>query len=280
MLKFLYILFTSVALFLLSLVFIYFTTDIEILKTHYPHTVGMDGKKVNYEFKPRPPAHWVRLDQISSPMRRAVVITEDWAFYDHEGVDFNQVRVIVQEFLVSRRFTRGGSTITQQLVKNILLYPDKTIWRKMKEIVLAKKMEMTLTKYRILELYLNVIEVGPGLYGVQKGAQHYFGKNASELDAREAAFIAMLLPNPKKYSESFRKKQLTAFARQRVRDILRKMKAVHVITEEQYLFMRSDHFNWEIVDPAEDTQISETDNAELEDELSAEDEEELQDLWD
>ena len=110
---------------------------------------------------------------------------------------------------------------------------DKNLWRKLKELVLAVQLEEVVGKRKILETYLNVAEWGEGIYGIKAAARHYFDKEPSELNAREGAFLAMLLPSPKRYSQSFRAKKLTDYARETVDSILTKMTQAHYITEEQ-----------------------------------------------
>jgi monofunctional biosynthetic peptidoglycan transglycosylase len=140
---------------------------------------------------------------------------------------------------------RGASTITQQMVKNVFLSESRTIWRKAHEIILSQKVEKVLTKDRILETYLNCIEYGPGIYGIKKAALYYFKKVPSALTPREGAFLAMLLPSPKKYSVSFRKKRLSHFAQMRVKVILKKMRMGKAITREQYESEILQKFSWE-----------------------------------
>lgn len=141
--------------------------------------------------------HWARLSQIPLEMQWAVILSEDANFYHHEGLDMKAIREAIKYDLEKKRLARGASTITQQAAKNLFLYRDKTITRKLKEVYLAKRMEQVLTKGRILELYLNVVELGPMVYGVGHGARYYFGKPPQALTPREAAFLAAMLPGPR-----------------------------------------------------------------------------------
>jgi monofunctional biosynthetic peptidoglycan transglycosylase len=120
------------------------------------------------------------------------------------------------------------------MVKNVFLSSNKTITRKLKEAVLAMRVERQLTKTRILEVYLNVIEFGEGLYGIGPASRRYFGKHPSQLTPKEGAFLAMLLPSPKKYSVSFRKRELTPYARSIIRSILGKLRATNRLNEGDY----------------------------------------------
>jgi monofunctional biosynthetic peptidoglycan transglycosylase len=164
----------------------------------------------------------------------AIVLSEDWAFYQHNGFDWQQIWDSVERNWKAGKYVRGGSTITQQVAKNVFLSKEKTLWRKVQEAVLTVRLERQLTKRRILEIYLNVVEFGQGLYGIGPAARFYFSKSPAELTAKEGAFLAMLLPSPKKYSVSFRKKALTPYAAATVRSILGKLLATHRISAEEY----------------------------------------------
>ena len=141
--------------------------------------------------------YWTTAGNIPLEMKWAVILAEDSNFYKHEGIDVKAIKNAIKYDLEKKSFARGASTITQQVAKNLYLSREKTISRKIKEIVLAKRMEQELTKGRIIELYLNVIELGPMVYGIGHGAQYYFGKPASALTPRECAFIAAMLPGPR-----------------------------------------------------------------------------------
>jgi hypothetical protein len=142
-------------------------------------------------------ASFRRLDQIPRVVLETFVEAEDGRFWQHRGVDLAQLRRALAHDVEIGAPGRGGSTITQQVAKNLFLSGERTIGRKLEESVLAWRLESVLGKRRILELYLNLIELGPGVYGVQEGAQHWFHKNVSALDADEAARLAALLPAPR-----------------------------------------------------------------------------------
>lgn len=163
---------------------------------------------------------YVPLPQISSVLKKTVLLTEDSAFFQHHGFDWKSIEKSARENMEKGRYIRGGSTITQQLAKNLFLAKEKTLLRKGLEGLITLKLEKDLTKNEILEKYLNVIEFGNNLYGIEPASKHYFKKSARDLTAAESAFLAMLLPNPKKYSASFQKKNLTHFAENRIRKIL------------------------------------------------------------
>lgn len=144
---------------------------------------------------------WVPLPQISAALQSSVVSAEDATFYEHRGVDFREMRESLKKNRGKRKYARGFSTITMQLAKNLYLTPEKVIVRKILEIALAFEMEALLPKERILELYLNLVEWGPGVYGAEAASRHYFKKTADSLSSGEAAFLAAILPNPRKWGQ-------------------------------------------------------------------------------
>lgn len=206
-----------------------------VLRSHFPWVEYQGpGKPPKVSLKRRPPPNWVGIQSISPYVVGAVIVSEDWSFFSHEGYDPQEIKNALQKDLMEGRFARGASTITQQVVKNVFLERDKTLWRKFREFVLSIELDDKVSKRRILEVYLNIVELGEGIYGVGPGARHYFGKHPSELTAKEGAFLAMLLPSPKRYSQSFRDKKLTPYARKTVRNILRKMVKGRYLDPEQY----------------------------------------------
>ncbi len=142
---------------------------------------------------------WAPLKRISPYAVKAVIIAEDDKFWSHEGFDFAAIQKAVEKDLRKKRFKAGGSTISQQLAKNLYLTPSKNPIRKLKEAVLTWRLERSLSKRRIIELYLNVAEWGDGIVGIEAASRHYFGKSAADLTAREAARLAVALPSPLRY---------------------------------------------------------------------------------
>jgi monofunctional biosynthetic peptidoglycan transglycosylase len=140
---------------------------------------------------------WVPYTQISADLRRAVIVTEDAAFFDHDGIDLAEVKASMERNWEEGRFTRGASTITQQLAKNLYLSPSRNPLRKLREVFITRRLEASLTKRRILEIYLNVIEWGDGIFGVDAAARIYFGKTAATLSREEAALLAGAIINPR-----------------------------------------------------------------------------------
>jgi monofunctional biosynthetic peptidoglycan transglycosylase len=142
---------------------------------------------------------WVPFSRISPYLIKAVLIAEDDKFWKHEGFDYEAIQKAIEEDLKARKFKFGGSTITQQLARNLYLSPEKSLMRKISEALITWRMEKVLSKKRILELYLNVAEWGEGIFGVEAASRRYYGKPSSELAPEEAARLASVLPNPRKY---------------------------------------------------------------------------------
>jgi len=178
-----------------------------------PKTTGTTGKtpvKTNSDF--RWGQHWVAYGQISDSLKRAVIASEDGGFVNHEGVDWEALDKAWQKNEKAQeqasKFNAavkpkivGGSTITQQLAKNLLLSGERTLLRKGQEFVLTMMLELTLNKQRILEIYLNSVEWGEGVFGAEAAAQHYFRKPAAKLSAYEGARLAVMLPRPKYFEK-------------------------------------------------------------------------------
>lgn len=141
--------------------------------------------------------YWTPSGRITAEMKWAVILAEDANFYKHDGFDVKAIKNAIKYDLEKKSLKRGASTITQQTAKNLFLSREKTVTRKLKEIYLAYRMEQELTKGRIIEFYLNVVELGPMVYGIGHGAQYYFNKPASALTPRECAFLAAMLPGPR-----------------------------------------------------------------------------------
>lgn len=209
--------------------------NVAVLNTEFPH-VRYRGIKKTAEVKlmKTRPAQWASLGEISKVAVGAIIVSEDWAFYQHKGYDPNAIKEAIQEDLEEGRFSRGASTITQQVAKNVFLTHEKSLWRKIKELMLAVQMERKIGKRRILETYLNVAEWGEGIFGIRAASTFYFGKPPKDLTAKEGAFLAMLLPSPKRYSQSFRDRHLTRYASKTIDSIMRKMVKAKFLTEEEF----------------------------------------------
>jgi monofunctional glycosyltransferase len=142
---------------------------------------------------------WVPLRQIAPALRQAVVASEDNRFCEHNGFDWSALSEVLGELEAGER-PRGASTITMQTAKNLFLWPDRSLLRKGLEAWLTPQIELIWSKRRILEVYLNIAEMGPGIYGAQAAAEHHFGKAAADLTRSEAARLAAVLPNPRVWS--------------------------------------------------------------------------------
>lgn len=235
------------------------------------YSIAIVDHRVEYTRVLSPPKEWVPLAQISKRVQQAIVSSEDGKFYFHPGYDLEQLRDAINESFVLKKKMRGASTITQQLVKNLYLQREKTFGRKALELVMALMVEKYADKGKILETYLNVIEYGKDLYGIQKASRLYFNKHPSQINAREAAFLAMLLPSPIKYSKSFKNKALTPYALRTVNSILLKMRQAGFISEEEYQVSLGGRFSWEKIPSIEEQEII---DAEGESELQEEEGEE------
>ena len=174
---------------------------------------------------------WTPSASIPAEMKWAVILAEDANFYKHEGVDVKALKRAIKHDLEKKSLKRGASTITQQTAKNIFLSREKTITRKLKEVYLAVRMEQELTKGRIIELYLNVVELGPMVYGVGHASRFYFGKPAAEMTPRECAFLAAMLPGPRVAYNPYRS---MAKVLRRSDMILKLLKGKRVLSEEEY----------------------------------------------
>jgi monofunctional biosynthetic peptidoglycan transglycosylase len=210
--------------------------DVRILKAAYPVVkyLGADEPPLVSLQRARP-STWISLGEVSKLGVAAILISEDWAFFQHHGYDVNQIKEAAQEDWEEKGFVRGASTIDQQVVRNVFLTKDKNLWRKAKELYLAVKMDEVVSKKKVLETYLNIAEWGPGIFGIRAASDYYFNKAPSGLTAKEGAFLAMLLPSPIRYAQSFRQGKLTDYAYETVQSILQKMTQAHYLSEEERL---------------------------------------------
>jgi len=190
-----------IASFLLSLYFLSIP-DVSKLKKEYPKkTLLMEYREKELKEKGKKLTVfqiWVPLSKISPYLIKAVLIAEDDKFWSHEGFDYEAIQKAIDKDIKAGRFRYGGSTITQQLARNLYLTPTKNLSRKIREAIITWRIEKVLSKKRILELYLNVIEWGEGIFGVEAASRYYFGKPSSELSPEESARLAAVLPNPRK----------------------------------------------------------------------------------
>ena len=190
---------------LMAVVFYLFTLpDVREFKRKNPQTTAYmelrraQAKARGKKFKPD--YRWVSYGSISPNLVSAVLVSEDGDFYHHRGVDWEQLRLAAIQNIKRRRFAFGGSTITQQTARNLYLSPSKNPLRKLKEMLIARRLERELGKRRILEIYLNIAEWGRGIFGAEAAARAYFGKSAAALDPEEAAALAAVLPSPRRWN--------------------------------------------------------------------------------
>ncbi len=177
---------------------------------------------------------YVGLNKVSNYFIHSVLISEDDSFYLHQGIDWREFKKSFMQNLKLKRFSRGGSTITQQLVKNAYLSQEKSLLRKFKEILLAQQVEGKYPKAIILEKYLNVIELGKDIYGVKSASSIYFKKSPSNLNILEAVYLTTLLPNPKVYAKSFYAKKLPGWQSERIEVLLKRLLKRQRISENLY----------------------------------------------
>ena len=207
---------------------------------HHLPPASPGGPEVQRIIGPEDP-HFVPLEQVSAWLRYAVISTEDAGFFQHAGFEVSELKEALLENL-REGDGRGGSTITQQLAKNLFLSRERTLSRKLKEAIIAWRLETTLPKERILEIYLNIAEWGPGLYGIKDAADHYFNRTPAVLKPEEAAFLASLLPSPIRYHRYYHQdgRGLTQNRHERVQEILRTMHRLGSLDPRQYHLARGE----------------------------------------
>lgn len=194
----------ALSAFVLSIAFYFVYPDVSMLRRANPKkSAFMEYRENEWKQQGRKKKivqQWVPLSQVSPFVIKAVIIAEDDKFWFHDGFDFEAMQKALEKDLKHKKFKAGGSTISQQLAKNLFLSPSKNPMRKLKEAVLTWRLERNLSKKRIIEIYLNIVEWGDGLFGVEAAAQHYYGRPASDLNAVEASRLAAALPNPRRFS--------------------------------------------------------------------------------
>jgi monofunctional glycosyltransferase len=210
--------------------FYYTLPAVSVLKQSNPKTTAlMELRDEQYRAKGIRAPHqqvWVPYGAISEHLKKAILINEDAAFFSHKGVDVDELKAALKKDWETMSFSRGGSTITMQLAKNLYLNPSKNPLRKIKEIVIARQLEQALSKRRIFEIYLNVIEWGRNVYGAEAAARFYFGKSATALDSLEAATLAAMVPSP------LSSKERNILSRRNL--ILGRLASVGYLTNEEY----------------------------------------------
>jgi len=231
--------------------------NVSQLEDHWPKTTAFmeerkaelraEGNDDTLQYQPVP------YSQISPYLRRAVLVSEDNDFYEHNGVDVDALKKAIQKDWQRGRITQGGSTITQQLAKNLYLSPSRNPLRKIKEYFIARSLENHLSKKRILELYLNVVEMGERLYGAEAASRAYFRSSASSISPSQAALLAGSLPNPRVMNPASPNKRL--HARQSI--ILARLRRWGYLAEEQVLTEKKPPVE-QTPPPTETTETTET----------------------
>ena len=206
------------------------------LSATFEQTVEYEpGKWMTFVVGPESP-DWVPFSEISPNLINSIMTTEDSGFFKHHGFISSEFRSALQQNLQRGYFRLGASSITMQMVKNVLLSREKTLSRKLQEMFITWYLEHHLTKERIMEIYFNVIEFGPGIYGIGRAARHYFGKSAKELEPQEAAWFSSILPNPKRryvqycHSSGMLDAKWDAY----IKRIMRRMHERGRLTDEEY----------------------------------------------
>lgn len=208
--------------------------DLARLDRPFVHTgFAAPGRPVSVSVDPAVPG-FTSYEGMAGYLRRAVVSAEDANFYNHHGVDFAQIRASLGRNIKEGRLARGGSTITQQVVKNLFLSREKTLARKLQESFLAWKLENALSKRRILEIYLNIIEWGPGIFGAKAAASYFFDKHPADLTLNEAVFLAAILPNPAMYARQVRLGVIPEALQVQMGKVLKRMRQLDYLTDEEY----------------------------------------------
>jgi monofunctional biosynthetic peptidoglycan transglycosylase len=186
----------AAVLFTIFLFVVFTWPDVEELSDTNPETTAFieqarsEGTVIKWQ--------WVFAHEISIDLKKAVLVAEDLSFFSHNGFDTHEIRIAAREAIQGKR-VRGASTITQQLAKNLWLSPSRSPDRKVRELILTRQLERHLSKRRILEIYLNVVEFGPGIYGAEAAANHYFDVTAAALGPEQGARLAASLPRPSKW---------------------------------------------------------------------------------
>lgn len=210
---------------LVLLIQLYFFVQIWWWIDHNPESTSFMQQQLQVLQEKNPQARlqyqWVPYQRISSHLKRAIIAAEDASFAEHQGVDWEALEKAYQKNQKRGKVVAGGSTITQQLAKNLFLSGNRSYWRKGQEFIIAYMLEFWMDKQRIFEIYLNVVEWGNGVFGAEAAARHYYGIPAASLSASQAARLAVMLPKPRFYDRN----RGSAYLERRTALILRRMGA-------------------------------------------------------
>lgn len=208
--------------------------DVSYLKNENPKSTALmdlrreQAKQKGRKFRVR--QKWVRFHDVPDLLKKSIRITEDAAFYGHSGIDMVEFWESVKKNWEEGEFARGGSTISQQLAKNLYLSTEKSLFRKFRELFITYSLESELSKNRIYHIYLNVIEFGPGVFGVQAGSRYYFGKNVQDLTLGQMVRLTAIIPKPLRVNAAGNSKWL----KWKAKWILGKMKLYKYISKDVY----------------------------------------------
>lgn len=183
-------------------------------------------------------ANYIHYKDVPKHFFQALILSEDASFYSHKGFDWVEIKESFRRNIEEWRFARGGSTLTQQLAKNMYLSKEKSLSRKFKEFFIAKQIEKKLSKAQILEKYVNVVEFGNQIYGLSKASSHYFDKNPSQLSLLESIYLVSLLPSPVRLGQSFNNKKLSKNNIWRMEVILKRMYRTKKISDELFVYLQ------------------------------------------
>jgi len=231
---FLFLLFLILLVGAFSLYLVVSLPDVSDLKKYNPKTTALiqlrtrSAQKKGQALRIR--QQWVSFGNIPELLKNTVRITEDASFYWHKGIDLEELKESIKKNLEVWKLARGGSTITQQLAKNLYLSTEKSFVRKIKEYLIARRLEKTLSKGRIFELYLNVIELGPGIFGVQAASEFYFGSDVSDLTLEQIVRLTAIIPRPLRTNPVVESRWLNW----KCRWILGKLRLYKYVSEEEY----------------------------------------------
>lgn len=229
--------FTVVILVLTGWVYLFFQYRSlpKLAQMDFQNLKTLATQKVHSRLEVKRPYSWTGISEIHRDYLYSIVMSEDSGFFEHSGLNVDAMIDSLAENIKERRLAYGASTITQQVVKNLFLTQEKSFLRKLKEIIITRSLEKRFSKNQILELYLNLAEFGPDLYGVRAAATRYFGKTPSEINAAEGAFLALMLPSPRRnHYAIFQNKNLTSARRHKIHRVLNDLLYNEYISEEQY----------------------------------------------
>ncbi len=227
-------------------IFIFFHNLPDVKHTKFSELKAMATKSINSKYENKGKKHiWTSMKNINRDLVFTIVMAEDAEFFKHQGFNYDAMINALFENVKADQIKFGASTISQQVVKNLYLSREKSVVRKVKEYFITKRLEKYLTKNQILELYLNMAEFGPDIYGVYQASRTYFKKKPKEINAAEGAFMALLLPSPRRYHHSlFKNQNFSKQLKRKYRRIIKDVRFKEFISAKQYhAYMRYDFFN-------------------------------------